>query len=134
MFNTEGSWGDPPLIIMSVSVLMVAVASILVFWAAHAERLLDGHLLPAQLHGVHQVVNVIHDPHGSGVPGLDVAILPDEQHGEVFWAYLEVVPHVIHQSGREPFTVHGGTPWTDQRVRLETKNSSNAFSVLRCYH
>lgn len=35
------------LVAMFVSVLVVAVAAVLVFGAAHAERLLDGHLLPA---------------------------------------------------------------------------------------
>lgn len=35
------------LVAVFVSVLVVAVAAVLVLGAAHAERLLDGHLLPA---------------------------------------------------------------------------------------
>lgn len=63
------------LVAVFVAVLVVAVAAVLVLRAAHAEGLLDGHLLPPQLHGVHQVVDDGHGPHGRRVPGLDVAVL-----------------------------------------------------------
>lgn len=87
------------VIAVLVSVLMVAVSAIFVFWAAHAKRLLDGHLLSAKLHGVHQVIDISHGPHGRGVPGFHVAVFPNKQHGEVFRADLEVVSHVLHQGG-----------------------------------
>lgn len=102
------------LVAVFIAVLMVAVSAVLVFRAAHAKRLLDGHLLPAKLHGVHQVVDDSHGPHGRGVPGLHVAVFPHKQHGEVFRADLEIVPHVLHQGGGEPFTLHCSTAWTEE--------------------
>lgn len=85
------------LITVLVSMLMVAIATVFVFRAAHTKRLLDGHLLSAELHRVYQVINDGHGPHRRGVPGLNVAILPHQQHGEVFCADLEVVSHILHK-------------------------------------
>lgn len=82
------------LVTLFVPVLMVAIV---VLWAAHAQRLLDGHLLPTQLHGVHQVIDGGHGPHGRRVPGLYIPVFPHQQHGEILWADLEVVPHVFDQ-------------------------------------
>ena len=96
------------LVIAILVAVMVTVAAILVLWAAHAQRLLDGHLLPAQLHGVDQVVDDGHGPHGRGVPGLDIAVLSHQEHGEVLRADLEVVADVLHQRGRQSLAIHGG--------------------------
>lgn len=82
------------LITVFVSVLMVAVVKL---GAPHAQRLLDGHFLSTQLHRIHQVIDGGHGPHGRRVPGLNVPIFPHQQHGEILWADLEVVPHVFDQ-------------------------------------
>lgn len=103
------------LVAVFVSVLVVAVAAVLVLRAAHTQRLLDGHFLPPQLHGVHQVVDDGHGPHGRRVPGLDVAVLAHQQHGEVFGADLEVIPHVLDQCGRQAFALHCSAACTQRR-------------------
>lgn len=99
-----------PLFSISITLmigLMVAVMmSVVMVWTAHAERLLDGHLLSAQLHGVHQLVYDGHGPHRRRVPGLDVAVFPNKQHGEILLTDLEVVPDVLHQRGRQSLAVH----------------------------
>lgn len=126
------------LITMFVSMLMVAIASVLVFRAAHAKRLLDGHFLSAELHRVHQVIDDGHGPHRGRVPGLHVAIFPHQQHGEVFRADLEIVPHVLYQGGRQPFTFHGGSPWMKKELMLEmmekllsqSREHSHVFSFV----
>lgn len=122
------------LVTMFVSMLMVAIATILILRAAHTQWLLDGHLLSAQLHRVHQVIDDSHGPHGWGVPGLNVAVLPYQKHGEVFRADLEVIPHVLHQGGWQPFTFHSSTPWMEQRLRLAVEYLGQIFLSLFSFY
>lgn len=56
------------LVAIMVAMVMVTVATVLVLRAAHAQRLLDSHLLPPQLHGIDEVIDDGHGPHGRGVP------------------------------------------------------------------
>lgn len=86
--------------------MIALMMTVVIVRAAHAERLLDGHLLPAKLHGVDQLINDWHGPHRGGIPGFHIAIFPDKQHGEILLADLEVVPNVLHQRCRQVLTVH----------------------------
>lgn len=103
------------LISLFISMLMVAIV---ILRAAHAQWLLDGHFLSTQLHGIHQVIDSGHGPHGGRVPGLYVPVFPHQQHGEILWADLEVVPHVFDQNAWQTFTVHSCAPYREQRFRM----------------
>lgn len=113
------------LITLFVSVLVVAVVKLR---AAHAQWLLDGHFLPPQLHGIHQVIDSGHGPHGRRVPGLHVAIFPHQQHREILRADLEVVPHVFDQGAWQTFTFHSCAPCKGQtfrRIKKKRKDCNN---------
>lgn len=92
--------------LVSLVIAMVTIPTILVVWALHAERLLNCHLLSPKLHGVDQVVHDCHGPHWRRIPGFDVPIFPDQKHGEIFWANLEVISNVFHQISWDVFSVY----------------------------
>lgn len=107
------------LLMVSILVTMVTV-SIFIFWASHAQGLLNRHFLPAELHRVNKVVHNGHVPHWGWIPGLDVSILAHQEHWEILCADLEIVPYVFHQGLREFFAVYScsACAWNKQSIHL----------------
>lgn len=117
------------LISLFISVLMVAIV---ILGAAHAQWLLDGHFLSTQLHGIHQVIDSGHGPHGGRVPGLYVPVFPHQQHGEILRADLEVVPHVFDQNAWQTFSFHSCAPYREQRFRTIQEGPQLGVHMQHC--
>ena len=116
---------------MVVPILIPVMVIILILRAAHSQRLLNGHFLSAKLHGVHQVIHDRHGPHWRRIPGLHVAVLPNQEHWEVLRTDLEVVPDILNQRGREvlPFNCSascGGQ--TEEGLEASSSGSFNWFN------
>lgn len=82
---------------------LLTASSPSVLGAVYPQPLLQLLLLEAELHGVHQVIDVVQGPHGRWEPRFYVAVLPHEKHAEIIPADLQLFSQVVDRVARQRF-------------------------------